>query len=105
MEVRSWKISADDNCVPGVRKEEAKEVERAQNPSEMRRTGIFYNLVSWLPILDWTYETTKASVIGDSEETFQNTCVTWNCIAIILLKIKKFIQVSSSVRKVLKSWS
>lgn len=39
---------------------------------------------------------TKASVIGDSEETFQNTLLPGNCIAIILLKIKKFIQVSSS---------
>ena len=43
--------------------------------------------------------------MGDSEETVRNPCVTWSCIAIILLKIKKFIQVSSSVRKVLKSWS
>ena len=40
MEVRSRKISADNNGVPGARKERAREVKRAQKPSETRRTGI-----------------------------------------------------------------
>ena len=30
MEVRSRKISADNNCIPGARKERAREVKRAQ---------------------------------------------------------------------------
>ena len=86
-------------------KRKGKGIWESAKPIRGKEDRYLCNLPSWLPILDWTYETTKAFAIGDSEETVRNTCVTWSCIAIILLKIKKFIQVSSSVRRVLKSWS